>query len=172
MRGAVRFDPRDQGVALRIATVLRARGFEVGPLLPVALGGRVTDSVVEAGCTSVDATGTIRRTIPAADVSAVLLAASVSGAEAGAGVVRGVLGEWTPEFVGAITRRCHGVLVTVGLAGWFIQSGTDGTLIFGFETGPEGRKCADAALLRLGFAYLDSAAPFGVVAPFLNLEPR
>lgn len=48
--GRVRFDAADPLVAHRIADVLRSLGHEVGHLLPVALGGRVGDSVVREVC--------------------------------------------------------------------------------------------------------------------------
>ena len=91
----VHLDPRRPEVAHRIADVLRARGHEVGHLLPVALGGRQGDVIADvlcpharhvrtaagAGCAdgcgryADEEPGTIRRTVPAADVSALTLAA-------------------------------------------------------------------------------------------------
>ena len=154
----VRLDPRREEVATRIATVLRARGHEVGHLLPVALGGRQGDAIAVCdwcgGCREVPPSSPVsdgqtyetcsgcdrdgRVVIRAADVSAVLLAASVAGVEAERGVVRGVL------FQGDYN----------------IWRDDDGTVEF-----PPGEQ---PTALAAGYAYLSPAAPFGVVVPFLR----
>lgn len=188
----IRLDPRRPEVAHRIADVLRARGHEVGALLPVALGGKGGKAFTRCG--SCAGTGVLpalsggdevpclcgdgTNDVPAELVSAVLLAACVAGVECGRGVVRGVLGEWMHEHGGWVRKNHHGAVVcrvadsgtfTLGRMcepmGWYAYD----TMTKGPETGPEGRTAADAALLRLGFAYLDSSAPFGVRVPF-NLE--
>lgn len=183
----IRLDPRREEVAHHIADVLRRKGHEVGHLLPVALGGRQGDVIALAeptcthpGCDEAAGHGGVHQmgntrqivTIPAADVSAVLLAASVAGVEAGRGVVRGVLGEW--HTLGhAWGRSNEFVLVYNEPRGWQRgwRIGYVGQIIEqGPETGPEGRAAADAALLRLGYAYLSPAAPFGVVVPTFDLE--
>ena len=74
----LRLDPRRPEVAHRIADVLRARGHEVGHLLPCALGGKVTDAIVEERMAQDEGGGTLRGRVPAADVSALTLAASVA----------------------------------------------------------------------------------------------
>lgn len=187
-RCRMRLDPTRPEVAHRIADVLRAKGHEVGHLLPVALGGRQGDVIAEEQDRADDpcsahAVGagelcslsrpcpvargtpqrTIRRTIPAADVSAVLLAASVAGVEAEGGVVRGVLGErapisYMPEVAGRKLTISHG-LRSSDVAWWS-------------DCGDWYAVDDDAALLRLGYAYLDPAAPFGVVVPTFDLEKR
>lgn len=175
--GGHRLDPRRSEVAHRVADVLRARGHEVGHLLPVALGGKVTDAATEERMQQDEGGGTLRGRVPAAaDVSALTLAASVAGLEAGRGVVRGVLGEWRTSYgfplyyerdgeCGNAFATPHGWGVSTIYGAANTEHGTMGP-----ETGAEGRAAADAALLRLGYAYLDPAAPFGVVVPFLNLE--
>lgn len=226
---AVRFDPRDPGVAHRVADVLRAKGCEVGHLLPRALGGQQGDAETVVTCTGCergaqtvpvaaldsgrgcgpaicvacphcDGIGTIRRTIPAADVSALLLAASVAGVEVGGGVVQGVVGEWK-EAAYPVWGRMSAELFAAGrdaVKGWvrdlitpfsecFAGVSARGTMSFangrtnvgwcvgsetGPETGPEGCVAADAALDWLGYARLDPRAPFGVVVPTFNLRPR
>lgn len=217
--GGHRLDPRRSEVAHRVADVLRARGHEVGHLLPVALGGRQGDTQANApipascsfdgnarhveplpDCLRCGGSGRVtfesddfppgtnaccctcsgcrseKVTIPAADVSAVLLAASVAGVEAGRGVVRGVLGEWRTSagFPLYFERDGASGNAFVTPNGWGVST-VDGAAdrergTMGPKGGPEGRAAADAALLRLGYAYLDPAAPFGVVVPFLNLE--
>lgn len=184
-----RLDPRRPEVAHRVADVLRAKGHEVGPLLPVALGGRVAGAIADRpcpcggqgvevgpdarGCADCGLRGTVRTLVPAADVSALLLCASVAGVEAGAGVVR-VKPAWEERdpayLLGFRTYTAHwqralDVEVVCVDGAWKWRCHDDW---HDCETGPEGRKCADAALLRLGFAYLDPSAPFGVVAPFLT----
>jgi len=168
-RCRMRLDLRRPEVAHRVADVLRACGHEVGPFLPVALGGRVGDATAYVE-DSESGMGVAPRTIPAADVSAVLLAASAAGVKAGVGVVRGIAPAWAEPYPlesGWWERSAPGARLLAGVnnSGWWVPAGDPSEWPSGPETGPEGRAAADAALLRLGFAYLDSAAPFGVVAP-------
>ena len=205
-RCRMRLDPRREEVATRIATVLRAKGHEVGHLLPVSLGGRQCDAQANApipascsfhgnarhveplpACLRCGGSGRVpfesddfppgtnaccctcsgcrseKVTIPAADVSALTLAASVAGVEAEGGVVRGVLGErapisYMPEVAGRTLTISHG-LRSSDVAWWS-------------DCGDWYAVDDDAALLRLGYAYLDPAAPFGVVVPTFDLEKR
>lgn len=191
--GLLAIDAADPGNQHTIADVLRARGHEAGHLLPVALDGKVGDAWTHEPCTTYSPTdeamghprgcamctgvGTIRRPVPAADVSALTLAASVAGVEAGLGVVRVVLPEYRRFGAGYHQRPNGPVGAIVWDApshrewGWRVVKSRE-VLASGPETGPEGRAAADAALLRLGYACLDPAAPFGVVVPFLDMETR
>lgn len=135
------------------------------------------DSNGGARCTLCGGHGKITRTVSATEVAALTLAASGAGVSAGKGVVRWVLSEWDDTHGVRWGRQgiaiAHGddpIDVAFGepLRGWMIGSGSgSGIIAEGPETGEEGRRCADAALLEGGFAFIDEKAPFLVRVPFL-----
>ncbi len=171
---SLHLDPTRPEVAHRIADVLRSLGHEVGHLLPVALGGRVGDTVEVGPSCGADApggpcdyepghaqphkTGNTRmlRPVPAAHVSARLLAASVEGVDQGRGVVRGVLGERVP-IPYAPTVRGRLLVTAPRLRPDDVSWWSDGGNWYAVDD--------DDDLLRLGGALLDPAAPDGVVVP-------
>lgn len=183
MRGAVRFDPTRPEVQHRIADVLRSLGHEVGHLLPVALGGRVGDAVEVGPSCGADAPGgpcdyepghaqphkagntRMLRPVPAARVSARLLAASVEGVEQGRGVVRGVLGLPVEFVVGERGLRC-----SIGADPFPPYDPGRGAYLptrgpWSFYANRWYFTGSDEEALALGWALLDPAAPDGVRVP-------
>lgn len=190
-------DCADRHVQHAIADHLRSLNHEVRVLLPRALGGEQGETVEETACPrsghltlaasgsdcpDCDGTGKIRRTVPAAEASAKLLAASVAGVVAGRGVVQGVLSAWDEGF--GVRWNDRGSMIAFAddplddiapvpgaRKGWMIRLPQSAEpLASGPETGPAGRAAADAAALALGWALLDPSAPSGVRVPTWGRE--